>query len=66
MKEGLGTYTYANGNKYVGSFKNGKKHGSGVLYYIDGTLEEGRWENDVLVSSNPEKDDSAQEGDTQE
>jgi len=51
MKDGLGTYTFENGNKYVGKFKDGKKEGSGVLYYIDGTIEEGKWENDNLVEN---------------
>jgi antitoxin component YwqK of YwqJK toxin-antitoxin module len=50
----------------VGSFKNGKKHGSGVIYYIDGTIEEGKWENDVLISSELDMDDSVREEETQE
>ena len=31
-----GTYTYANGDKYVGGHKNGKKHGYGVYTFADG------------------------------
>ena len=49
MKEGIGTYTFANGNKFVGNFKNGKKDGSGILYYIDGSFEEGKWKDDSFV-----------------
>ena len=29
----VGTKTYANGNKYVGDWKDGKKHGQGILTY---------------------------------
>jgi hypothetical protein len=57
MKEGLGTYTYANGNKFVGKYRDGKKEGSGVLYYIDGTVEEGYWENDIFVGSNEQNNE---------
>ena len=29
----FGTYTSANGNKYVGEYKNGKRHGNGTFIY---------------------------------
>ena len=60
MKDGLGTYTFENGNKYVGKFKDGKKEGSGVLYYIDGTIEEGKWENDNYVGNNEQNNEIIQ------
>ena len=31
-----GTYTYANGDKYVGEWKDGNKHGQGTYTYADG------------------------------
>ena len=31
-----GTETYASGNKYVGEYKDGKKHGQGTLTFADG------------------------------
>lgn len=36
--EGEGTYTYSNGDIYMGSFKAGKKHGSGQLFFKVGVL----------------------------
>ena len=36
MISGMGVYTYANGEKYIGEFKNGKKHGHGVCVYARG------------------------------
>ena len=33
--DGLGTYISENGNKYVGEWKNGKKHGYGTLTFKD-------------------------------
>ena len=38
-------------------FKNGKKEGSGVLYYIDGSFEEGKWEDDSFVYNNQQDND---------
>ena len=32
MKSGKGTYTYTNGNKYYGDWKNDKKNGKGIFY----------------------------------
>ena len=46
----MGTYTFANGIN-CGNFKKGKKEGSGILYYIDGTFEEGKWKDDSLVEA---------------
>ena len=36
VPEGKGTFSYFNGNKYVGIFKNGKHHGKGTLFYNNG------------------------------
>jgi hypothetical protein len=44
---GFGTYTTANGDKYVGEFKDGKKHGKGAMKWADGFKYEGDWENDL-------------------
>jgi len=46
--EGYGTYTYSNGDKYEGQFKDGQFHGKGKLTYNDGGVAEGQWENDEL------------------
>ena len=31
-----GIYTYANGDRYGGSWKQGKKHGIGTYYFVSG------------------------------
>ncbi|MAJ04229.1 MAG: MORN motif precursor, partial [Marinovum sp.] len=31
MFHGQGTYSHANGNQYVGAFKDGKRNGQGIL-----------------------------------
>jgi len=33
--EGLGSLTYPDGDKYVGEWKDGKKHGQGIITYVD-------------------------------
>jgi len=42
------TFTFANGDKYVGEFKNNVMHGQGTYTYADGTTERGIWKNDEL------------------
>lgn len=44
-KNGVGTYKYPSGAKYVGNFKNGEIHGVGVCYYTDGSKYQGEWVN---------------------
>ena len=49
---GQGTYTGANGYKFVGEWKNNQPNGLGIDYAADGTvLKEGTWENGELVQS---------------
>jgi hypothetical protein len=48
---GQGTYTWANGDKYVGEFKDGKRNGQGTYTYADGTIEKGLFENDLTKRS---------------
>ena len=40
------TETYDNGDKYVGTFKDGKKHGKGKYTSPDGFVYEGQFKND--------------------
>ena len=43
---GTGTYIWSDSKKYVGEFRNGKKHGYGS-FYLDGELVyEGTWKFD--------------------
>ena len=45
--EGNGKYIWENGQYYIGQWKNGKKHGKGIIYYKDGTIMyEGDFIND--------------------
>ena len=45
--EGNGKYIWENGQYYIGQWKNGKKHGKGIIYYKDGTIMyEGDFVND--------------------
>lgn len=41
---GYGTYQYANGNRYVGDFKNGNPDGQGILYFANGNKYLGHWQ----------------------
>ena len=49
---GKGTFTWADGSKYVGEFKNGEKHGHGTLTYKKGKYKGdkyvGKWKYDVF------------------
>ena len=46
---GYGTYTWSDGDKYVGEYKDGKMHGQGTYTRTDGTIKNGIWENGKLV-----------------
>jgi hypothetical protein len=41
----LGAETYANGNKYVGEYKDGKANGQGTVTYLDGEKYVGEWKD---------------------
>ena len=44
---GEGTLTFADGNKYVGQFKDGQKHGLGKFTFASGRVHhDGEWVND--------------------
>jgi radial spoke head protein 1 len=46
-----GTFTYINGDVYVGQWKAGKKHGMGSYTYAkDNTKLVGQWENGKIIS----------------
>ena len=43
----VGTFTFSKGNKYVGEWKDNKRHGQGTLTLANGkVLKEGIWKND--------------------
>ena len=37
--------SYANGNKYIGEWIDGKKSGEGVMIYENGDLYDGEWQH---------------------
>jgi hypothetical protein len=40
---GKGTYTFENGDKYIGKFKNRQINGKGTYFYANGDKYEGKW-----------------------
>lgn len=51
LRNGVGAYTYDNGDKFVGEFKNHQRNGRGVEYKSDGTvITSGNWVNGKLIS----------------
>ena len=42
------SYTFANGNKYVGEWKNGKLHGQGTHIWANGNKYVGEYKNDKM------------------
>jgi hypothetical protein len=50
---GKGTYTFENGDKYIGKFKNGQINGKGTYFYANGTITKGKWKNGQLTNYQP-------------
>ena len=46
---GYGTFTWASGEKYVGEYKDGKRHGQGTFTYADGRKDVGKFKDDNFV-----------------
>ena len=40
---GKGTYTFANGTKYIGEYKDDKRHGQGTWTHADGSTYVGQF-----------------------
>ena len=49
-EHGTGTLTHADGEKYVGGFKEGLHHGNGTITSPNGKVLKGIWENDKFKS----------------
>jgi len=48
--EGEGTYTFKDGNRYEGQFKDGMFHGKGIIYFPSGARYVGNWAEGKRVS----------------
>ena len=48
LRNGEGTYYYAQGLRYEGDFVNGLREGNGVFYWEDGTRWEGPFKNNEM------------------
>ena len=44
----LGTYTFANGDQYIGGFKDNKLHGTGLYTFANGDQYIGRFKDDII------------------
>ena len=44
----FGTFTFPNGDKYVGEWRDDSFNGQGTYTYADGRVKEGIWENGEL------------------
>ena len=42
----MGTLIFSKGDKYVGEWKAGEKHGQGELHYVNGDVFRGQWAAD--------------------
>jgi hypothetical protein len=42
-EDGRGTYAYADGSRYEGSFRGGRPHGAGIFYYPNGDQYSGQF-----------------------
>ena len=46
---GYGTYIWANEDKYVGEYKDGKEHGQGTKTFANGEKHVGEWKDGELI-----------------
>ena len=46
--EGFGKYTYLDGEKYEGDWRNGKYHGQGTYTWKDGQKYEGKFKDGLF------------------
>ena len=54
LREGVGSFEYADGSRYRGQWQGNMKNGAGVLVYADGRVVDGVWDHDRLTQPQPE------------
>jgi hypothetical protein len=59
MRNGQGTNTFANGDSYVGEFKDNRPNGQGTFYVSNGAIRKGIWLDGSLLRSEPVQQASA-------
>merc|ERR1712062_238603 len=59
LKQGLGVYTFCNGDTFEGTYENNRRHGPGFLKKTDGEHREENWKEDKLVNFNTVKEKDA-------
>lgn len=51
LRNGFGTFFYANGSQYSGNWVNNSKHGEGLFIHTDGNIFYGEFEHDRMMLS---------------
>jgi len=46
--EGFTRHTYSNGDKFIGTYRNGKKNGEGSMFFMNGEVYVGQWAEDLF------------------
>lgn len=49
----FGTYTFIDGSKYVGEWRDDRQHGTGTYIHADGRVDTGIWEDDKFQGPSP-------------
>lgn len=56
LPDGIGTYIWQSGDRYDGEWKEGLRHGRGVMTFItagDDSIQAGSWKRDLYVGEDP-------------
>ena len=48
-KEGFGIFTWPDGRKYIGNWKEGVQEGEGDYIFSSGVMKKGIWSNGKLI-----------------
>ncbi len=60
---GQGTYSFSNGDEYIGNFQNGLRNGQGVYVKISGEKLTGIWKNNQFINEDNDKGFNCLSGD---